>query len=160
MRGERGWERLWVFGVALGMMVALTAAAQLPGVAHIQAPARVEAKAHAMVVVNFEVSVEPGFHIQSNQPKLDYIIPSTLTLTPAQGVSVAKVEWPQAQDKKFSFSPDPLAVFEGNFALPVTLKTGAAGTVTLHGVFRYQACNDQLCRPPVKQPVTLTLQVK
>jgi thiol:disulfide interchange protein DsbD len=141
-------------------MASLAAMAQLPGVAHIQAPAKVEARAHATVVADFQVSVDPGFHIQSNHPKLDYIIPSTLTLTPAQGISVTRIGWPQAQEKKFSFSPDPLAVFEGNFVLPVTLKTGAAGTVTLHGVFRYQACNDQLCRPPVKQPVTLTVQVR
>ncbi|HEY8055306.1 MAG TPA: protein-disulfide reductase DsbD domain-containing protein [Terriglobales bacterium] len=145
--------------LTLGLMVA-AALAQLPGVAHLQAPAGVVAKAHSTVVADFQIHIDSGFHIQSNHPKLDYIIPSSLTLTAAQGVSVAKVSWPAAKDRKFSFSPDPLAVFEGSFTLPVTLKTGAPGTVMLHGVFRYQACNDQLCRPPVNQPVTLTVQVQ
>lgn len=137
----------------------LTAAlAQAPaGVAHLQTPTPLSAPAHATATATFHVSIDPGYHIQSNHPKLDYLIPTSLTIAPADGVSVAKVAWPAAEDHKFSFSADPLAVFEGTFAVPVTLKTGAAGSTTLHGTFTYQACNDQLCRPPVKVPFTLAV---
>ncbi len=144
---------------ALGLL----AAAQLrslPGVAHIETPARVEARAHAVATAVVTVRIDPGFHIQSNHPKLDYLIPSSLTLTPANGVTLTKVSWPAAQDHTFSFSKDPLAVFEGTLKVPVTLHTGAAGNHVLHGTFRYQACNDQMCRPPVSQPFTLDVQVR
>jgi DsbC/DsbD-like thiol-disulfide interchange protein len=134
--------------------------AQAPGVAHLEAPKMVQAKAHATVVANFAVVIDAGFHIQSNHPKLDYLIPTTLTLAPAGGVSVTQVAWPRPQDHKFSFAADPLSVFEGTVKVPVTLKTGAAGEQTLHGTFRYQACNDQLCRPPVSVGVVVTVSVR
>lgn len=137
------------------------ALAQAPaGVAHIQAPKAVRARAHAHVVAVFTVAIDPGFHIQSNHPKLDYLIPSSLAIPAADGISVTHVSWPAAQDHKFSFASDPLAVFEGGFKLPVTLATGPAGEHQLHGTFRYQACNDQLCRPPVTEAFTLTVDVR
>src|SRR6185312_3331369 len=117
------------------------AAAQAGGVAHIQAPALVKAKAHSQATAEFTVAVQSGFHIQSNHPKLEYLIPSSITLTPAKNVSLAKVVWPAAQEHKFGFSADPLAVFAGTVKVEATLATGAPGKATLHGTFRYQACN-------------------
>ncbi len=131
------------------------------GVAHLQPPATVHARAHATATAVFQISVDAGYHIQSNHPKLDYLIPTRLTIEPAGGVHATRVAWPKAQNHTFSFSPgQPLAVFEGRFAVPVTLATGAAGMQVLHGSFRYQACNDQLCRPPVTQPFTLVVAVR
>ena len=138
----------------------MAALAQAPGVAHLQAPATVEARAHSTATAVFHVAIDAGFHIQSNHPKLDYLIPSTLAITPAAGIRVARVAWPAPTDHKFSFSADPLSVFEGTLTIPVTLQTGAAGDDTLHGSFRYQACNDQLCRPPVTVPFTLRVDVR
>lgn len=147
-------------GAALALMLVMPLAAQAPGVAHIQAPAKIAARAHAQVTAVFQVRIDPGFHIQSNHPKLDYLIPTTLTVTPAGGVKVLKVAWPAAAEHKFSFAPDPLTVFEGVVKIPVTLATGAAGHTTLHGSFGYQACNDQLCRPPVTVPFTFQVDVR
>jgi thiol:disulfide interchange protein DsbD len=137
----------------------LTAGAQTAGVAHIAGPV-VTARAQATAIAALSITVEPGFHIQSNHPKLDYIIPSAITITPADGITATKVTWPPTVDRKFSFSPQPLAVFEGQIKVPVTLTTGAAGAHVLHGTFRYQACNDQLCRPPVTEPFTLAVHVR
>lgn len=146
--------------LAVALLFAWVALAQAPaGVAHIAPPAAVQAKAHASATAIFTVSIDAGFHIQSNHPKLDYLIPTSLSLTPAGGISLAMVAWPAAQDHKFSFAADQLAVFEGKLQVPVSLKTGAPGSYTLHGSFRYQACNDQLCRPPVTEPFTLSVQV-
>ncbi|MGH9520258.1 MAG: protein-disulfide reductase DsbD domain-containing protein [Terriglobales bacterium] len=136
------------------------ALAQLPGVAHVMAPKPVSAPAHATATTMVTIKIDQGFHIQSNHPKLDYLIPTSLALTPAGGVALTAVKWPAAAEYKFSFSPDPLAVFEGTLQVPVTLKTGAAGSYTLHGTFHYQACNEQLCRPPVSEPFTLQVRVR
>lgn len=141
-------------------MSALLVLAQMPGVAHVVAPQPVNAPAHATATASVTIRIDPGFHIQSNHPKLDYLIPTSLDLTPAGGVAVTRVKWPAAEDHKFSFSPDPLAVFEGTLQVPLTLKTGGAGSFTLHGTFHYQACNDQLCRPPVSEPFTLQVRVR
>jgi len=144
----------------LALFGAAAMAAQAPGVAHMQAPKSISAKAHAQVTTIMHVSIDAGFHIQSDHPKLDYLIPSTIAVAPAAGIHVVKVAWPQATDHRFSFAPDPLPVFEGILAIPVTLATGAPGTTVLHGSFRYQACNDELCRPPVTEQFTLTVAVR
>lgn len=143
---------LWVAALGFG---------QTAGVAHLAAPAGITAKAHSTATADFKIAIQPGFHIQSNHPKLDYLIPSKISLTAADGVSVSKVNWPVAKAHTFSFAPgQPLNVFEGTFTVPVTLKTGAAGNTLLHGTFRYQACNDQLCKPPVTVPFTLPVHVR
>lgn len=154
-------HRLQIKTLGLVAVFAVAALAQAPGVASIRAPRALAAAAHGTAIARFTISIQPGFHIQSNHPKLDYLIPTSLTLTPADGVAVEKVAWPAAKDHTFSFSPNqPLAVFEGTFAVPVTLKTGAPGTATLRGSFRYQACNDELCKPPVTVPISLTVHVR
>jgi hypothetical protein len=153
-------------GFATALFLTAAALGQLPqgmaaGVAHIQAPAAVQARARATATAEFTITIDAGYHIQSNHPKLDYLIPTTLAIEPAGGVHATGVAWPKAQNHTFSFSPgQPLAVFEGTMHVPVTLATGAAGTRVLHGSFRYQACNDQLCRPPVTQRFTLKLVVR
>ncbi|MGH9414131.1 MAG: protein-disulfide reductase DsbD domain-containing protein [Terriglobales bacterium] len=146
--------------MALALLLGLLAFAQAPGVAHLTAPEAVTARAHSRVTANFQIAIQPGFHIQSNHPKLNYLIPSRIALAPAAGVSMVKVAWPHPKPHTFGFAPNqPLAVFEGTFTVPVVLKTGAAGKATLHGTFHYQACNDQLCRAPVTVPFTLTVHV-
>ncbi|MGH9488738.1 MAG: protein-disulfide reductase DsbD domain-containing protein [Terriglobales bacterium] len=149
-------------GLALAAVLLLSAAllAQTLDVATITVPASLHASAHSTAVAYFKIAVQPGFHIQSNHPKQEFLIPSRLSLAPADGVTVTKVAWPRAQEHTFSFSPkQPLAVFEGSFQIPVTLMTGAPGTAILHGRFRYQACNDELCRPPVTVPFSLIVHV-
>lgn len=146
--------------VATVMLGGLAAWAQVPGVARVETPKPIVASAHGTASTVITIQIDSGFHIQSNHPKLDYLIPTSLTFTPQGGVALKGEQWPAAKDRKFSFSPDPLAVFEGTVKVPVTLATGAAGSYTLHGTFHYQACNDQLCRPPVSEPFTLQIRVR
>lgn len=141
------------------MALAGLALAQTAGVAKITA-APLTAAAHSTATAEMTISVEPGFHIQSNHPKIEYLIPTAITIAPAGGITVAKVAWPATVDRKFSFSPQALAVFEGQFKVPVTLKTGGAGTHLLQGSFRYQACNDTMCRAPVTEAFTLPVHVR
>lgn len=139
------------------------AVAQAPApVASIKAPGVTRIAENSTATAKLTVTIQPGFHIQSDHPKSDFLIPSTLKLTPADGISVVRVTWPQPQEHKFSFSADPLSVFEGTVPVTVRLKESGAqhvGSHVLKGTFRYQACSDQLCRPPVTVPVSLTVDV-
>lgn len=146
----------------LGLTAAASwAVAQRPApVAHLQVPAVVRARAHAQATAVFAITVDAGYHIQSDHPKSIYYIPTAIAITPADGVRVAKVAWPPTVNHPFSFSPAPLPVFEGTVKVPVTLATGDAGSHILHGTFQFQACNDRSCLAPVKMPFTLDLEVK
>jgi DsbC/DsbD-like thiol-disulfide interchange protein len=130
-----------------------------PGVAHVQAPPKINAPAHASVEATVTVAIDAGYHIQSNHPKLDYLIPSEVSLTPADGIELKQTDWPKPEEHKFSFSADALDVFEGNVPVRLRIATGTPGTHTIQGSLHYQACTDQLCRPPATAPFTLTVVV-
>jgi DsbC/DsbD-like thiol-disulfide interchange protein len=143
------------------MLLLGVAAGQRPApVAHLLAPNAVEAPAHGTAAAVFTVTIDSGFHIQSNHPKLSYLIPTAISITPAGGVAAVRVNWPPTVDRKFNFAPDALAVFEGTVKIPVTLRTGGPGTQVLHGTFQYQACNDRVCRAPETVPFTLQVHIR
>jgi thiol:disulfide interchange protein DsbD len=108
-----------------------------------------------------EVNVANGFHINSDKPKAQYLIPTSLSIAPSSGIEVARVQWPAPHDRKFSFSDEPLSVFEGTFPVTVSLKAAGAtpGEHTLKGKLRYQACNDQICKPPATAEVSIPVRV-
>lgn len=147
---------------ALLTCAAALAVAQGPSpVARIKASGVTRIAENSRATARLTVTIQQGFHIQSDHPKSDFLIPTALKLTPADGITVAGVTWPKPQEHKFSFSADPLSVFEGTVPVTVGLKESGphVGSHVLKGTFRYQACNDQLCRPPVTVPVSLQVDV-
>lgn len=108
------------------------------------------------------VTIEPGWHVNSNKPTFDYLIPTELTLELPQGWPLAEVRYPQHEMQKFAFADEKLAVYDGDvvilarFEVPDGAKNGAAPVVAK---LRYQACNDSQCLPPVTTEAKLDLQV-
>ena len=146
-------------GLALALGLGGVARAQaVPAVVRIAAPP-VHARTYSGATAIFRVEVENGYHIQSHHPVEDYLIPTRLTIAPAAGIALVGIKWPPAVQQRFSFSQKPLTVFQGTFNLPIRLKTGPGGDYVLHGIFAYQACTDQVCRPPVQQPFTIEVIV-
>src|SRR3954447_21669250 len=89
-------------------------------------------------------TIESGWHINSNKPLDDFVIPTKLSF---DGTDLVSAEYPAHTVRSFTFSGDQkLAVFEGTVQIPFTaqLKTGD----TIHGKLHYQACNDNVCLPP------------
>ncbi|MFY9550182.1 MAG: cytochrome c biogenesis protein CcdA [Thermoanaerobaculia bacterium] len=93
----------------------------------------------------------PGWHVNSHKPSEDYLIPTSLTLTPVEGVSFGEPRYPEGKLEKFSFSDKPLSVYAGEFRIDVSVSwTGAAASVT--GSVEFQACNDTQCLAPASVP--------
>lgn len=97
--------------------------------------------------------VAEGFHINSNRPNSELLIPTTLQLdAQPKRLLLGKVGYPAG--KEFTLPIDPtekLNVYSGEVTLqvPIKVKPGAAaGTFPLKGELRYQACNDNSCFPP------------
>jgi uncharacterized protein YcnI len=109
------------------------------------------------------VDIEKGFHMNSNKPSEDYLIPTTLTPNPPQGIKVVDTTYPPGQMKNFSFSKDkPLNVYTDTVTLRLKLAADASaplGATSIPLTLRYQACNDTTCLPPVKVPITVSVEV-
>jgi hypothetical protein len=108
------------------------------------------------------LSIKNGYHINANPPSFPYQKATELELTPANGLSVDFVSYPDPLTRKFSFSPDPLKVYEGEALVKAMLKAAATaptGTHNLSAKLRVQACDDQVCYPPgvidLSVPVTI-----
>ncbi|MCX6560855.1 MAG: thioredoxin family protein [Candidatus Aminicenantes bacterium] len=108
-------------------------------------------KAGGTTILDLEVGIRAPYHINSDQPSEAYLIGSTLDFKPRKGVTFGKISFPMAQNKKFSFSDNPLSIFEGTIKVQVEVNLAAdfAGReLVVEGTFGYQACDDQSCQPP------------
>ena len=104
--------------------------------------------------------VVDGFHVNSHTPKSELLIPTRIELQPAAGVRADAVEYPAGTSYSFSFDPtEKLDVYSGDFTvkLPVVAE---AGSHTVDGTLRYQACDHAACYPPKSLPVQVIFTAK
>jgi hypothetical protein len=113
------------------------------------------------VALNFRVA--QGFHINSNTPKSEFLIPTKLTMDVPTDITLGKTEYPAGQDLSFPFQPDEaLNVYSGDFTVTVAvhpLKSVVPGKYVMHGMLRYQACDNAQCFPPKTLPVSFEVKV-
>lgn len=118
----------------------------------------VKAGKKSVVALSFKVS--EGFHVNSHTPKSELLIPTSLTLKPASGVAASAVEYPTGTAYSFSFEPnEKLDVYTGTFTVKLPI-VAVAGSHTVEGVLRYQACDNAACYPPKSLPVAVTVTAK
>lgn len=117
--------------------------------------------AQTKVSLNFRVA--HGFHINSNAPKDEFLIPTGLKMDLPTDIVLGKIEYPAGEDVAFPFSPDTkLNVYSGDFSINVMVHPLASvvpGKYAMHGVLRYQACDNAQCFPPKTLPVSFEVKV-
>jgi len=109
-----------------------------------------------------EVSVAEGWHINSDQPYDDYLIPTELTLEENDLFKLKKVVYPKPHDYKFSFSESPLSVWEGTVYKGALIEVDSAAIPGIYPVIvrlQYQACNEMSCQAPTSITDTIKVEV-
>ena len=109
-----------------------------------------------------EVRLPAQLHVQSNAPRDPALIPTELTFNPPAGIRATEIVFPKPTDFQQVGLPQPLAVFEHEFAIGVQFAVGEGtgpGTLDIPGRLRYQACDDKVCYPPQTAEVRWTLTV-
>jgi len=112
--------------------------------------------------IKIHARILDGYHVNSNKPNEDYLIPLRLTVTPDPLV-VEGIKYPAGHDEKYSFSEKPLSVLTGDFDIMVTVKAPATlepQMQVLLGKLRYQACSDKACLTPKNVEVRLTVDIR
>ena len=108
------------------------------------------------------VSIEHGWHVHSNKPTLEYLIPTVLDLQLPVGWPEETIQYPQAEIQTFAFAEEPLAVYDGDVVIlsEARIPEGTPhGTFVVHASLRYQACDDSQCLPPVTTTAEVQLTV-
>ena len=104
-----------------------------------------------------DVTIEPGWHVNSDDPDRPYLIPTALELDEPEGASLEAIRYPEPLLRTLKFAGEtPLRLFEGEFTIAVELSGGTPERV--EGRLRYQACSDTTCLPPAELPVSFQLE--
>jgi DsbC/DsbD-like thiol-disulfide interchange protein len=126
----------------------------------VETPPQVTVKRGEEFSHKLSVSIEPGFHVNSNKPKDEFLIPLQLTWAPGP-LTAESVSYPQPEDIKVG--PDTLSVFTGKVVLQTKFRaTKQSSTLptSIVGKLHYQACNNQMCFRPATVEVRLPVVVQ
>jgi len=109
------------------------------------------------------MKIKEGFHVNARETTFDYLIPTDLKAEPPAGFKLGAVKYPKGALQKFNFAKDQaLNVYSDTviLLLPVTVETNAPlGEQRIPLKLRYQACNNEVCLPPVTLPVDAVIHV-
>ena len=115
----------------------------------------------ATVPLSFRVS--RGYHINSNRPKSEFLIPTTLKIDATTDIVIGKTTYPDGQDMSFAFAPDEkLNVYTGDFEVDVLVRPlhdVQVGKYVVRGILKYQACDNAACYPPKQLPVSFDVRI-
>lgn len=109
-----------------------------------------------------KVVISDGWHINSNKPHDDFLIPTKLTIDSTKGFILKSIVYPRAHDVNLSFSDKPLSVWEEATYLGGIVEASkdlTPGKYLLPVDVEYQSCNNQTCLPPTKAKDTLAIEV-
>lgn len=109
------------------------------------------------------LKIRDGFHINARKPTLDYLIPTDLKVDLPAGYKATEVTYPEGTLKSFAFSKtEKLNVYTGTVVLHLKATApadAALGAAHIPLKLRYQACNDSVCLPPVRQDIDTAFTV-
>ena len=120
------------------------------------------AKRGATFVEKIPLHLKAGFHVNSNAPADEFLIPLKLTWAPGP-VQPDPVNYPKPQFENYAFSQKPVSVFSGTFVVETKFKVPAdakPGPAAINGKLRYQACNSKECLPPKIIEVQVPVEIE
>ncbi len=109
-----------------------------------------------------KANISDGWHINSNKPHEDFLIPTKLSIDSNKGFVLQNIVYPKSQDVRLGFSDKPLSVWEGEIYIGCIVEVSkdlTPGNYLLPVEVEYQSCNNQTCLPPAISKDTLQVIV-
>lgn len=102
------------------------------------------------VSVDLSIVVNSGWHINSNKPNDEFLIPSEISAK-ANGIKLVSVKYPDPHEIKLAFSEELVSVYEATQTAKLNFTVAENSPIGKQKVLitlDYQACNDVSCQPP------------
>src|ERR1035437_5514969 len=110
--------------------------------------------------VFININIKDGWHLNSNKPLDEYMIPTSVKLMDTSGIRIVNIEYPPAMIAKLQFSDSELSLYEGMITIKVNLKSNYVLIKDKKKVefeLEYQSCNNQTCLFPVQKILSIKL---
>ncbi len=123
-------------------------------------PAKIVGHPGTMVTQQIRMSVQPGFHVNSDKPTDEYVIPLKLTWLSGP-LTIESTTYPKPEEIKVG--TETLTVFTGDFNIESRFavpQRAHPGSSTMNGKLRYQACNNQMCLRPATVDVHVPVSIQ
>lgn len=114
------------------------------------------------LLMAIELDIADTWHINSDDPKDEFLVPSNISVSGNENIEMIKVAYPPAKEYKFDFSEQPVLVWEGKFFIPIKIKfsnNAKLGPSDLIITLDYQACNNITCLAPTSISDTLQIEI-
>ena len=134
---------------------------QFSNILTVQTPPTMSMKAGVETPVKLHVKLNSGYHVNSDKPADEYLIPLRLTWTSGP-LAVKSITFPTPRMEKYSFSEKPLSVYTGDFDIITKFAAPAStpkGEKLVSGKLRYQACTHTTCYPPRTAEVKIAVNL-
>lgn len=149
------------FSLAVFLALAPRAGAQMHYLS-VAPPQKAFVKRGSVAEVKLNVQLMPGFHVNSDKPADEYLIPLRLRWEPGP-LAATEVVFPKPETRSYSFSQKPVTVFTDKFPIITKFKAGPGAPVGpgfLTGKLRYQACTEDRCYPPKTVEIKLPYSIQ
>ncbi len=128
-------------------------------------PVRFPEKIRPGQSLDFELkfNLREGWHINSDRPNSDYMIPSGLELAANRSFKLEVVHYPEPVEYEFDFAEEPINVFEDGFSVSGRIRAEAgieSGIYELVFEFVYQACRRDTCLKPESARLIMDILVE
>lgn len=100
------------------------------------------------------ISLNPLWHINSNQPIQDSLIATKITNLDTQNWTLEDSTYPQGELAKLGFSKDQISIYKDQAKIGLKLKQHSKTYITPTLLLTLQACSNKVCLPPT----TITLK--
>jgi len=121
-----------------------------------------KAVAGTELLLALEIEIEESWHINSDSPKDEFLVPTNISVSGNENIEMIKVAYPPAKEYKFDFSEQPVLVWEGKFFIPLKIKFSENANLGLNNLIitlDYQACNNITCLAPTAVSDTLQIEI-
>jgi len=138
------------------------ASAQTPRVTADLFASRLAARPGQTIDLAVRLTVDTGWHVNSNDPLDENLVATSLGLSAEQAATLDEVVYPKGRRARLGFSKEAVSVYEGTVWIRATLtieKDARAGAVLLPITVRSQACSDTACLEPAALRLGLNVTV-
>ena len=160
--------KLVIFAILFCLFPTVTAvstatAAQVNSVVEVRVTAPQEpVSAGEAASLTVELEIARRYHINSNRPLQDYLIPTSVEFEPLAGMTFDEAVFPEPEVKKLPVSDTPMSVYERTVTITADMRPSPDFTqdeAVVKGRVRFQACDRNSCLPPVWIPFNVTVPI-